>query len=372
MCIFGGEMNKPIVIGSKDSKYELPIPLPRRLRRPERPPIQLNDEAALRLMSGGRVTTRDLELLQSIWMLGVMQSGQIRRLLFHTFKNEHSATVAVNRRLNFLYTEYCLNRIITALGTEPIYSLDIQGARLIQMMTQSNARRDIHWSPKDQGKMLFFLKHRLGVTEFVVSLVEGLRQHGGSLEWLNETMIKLIQRGDDRPKFVPDGLGLMTVADKAIPIFLEWDRGTETLREIGQKIKNYYFYGRWEEIWRPYLLSLFPELPTLQRFPFVIFVTTGGDRRLLNMMKRIERVMANYTVSYQQLGIWGTTWEQVSEYGLLGSVFSWAGRSDLDQITPGEGVSLLTLIDRLGEAVTPQQYPETPTEASEAMVGAAE
>ncbi len=297
------------------SDHHITVPLPCRMRRAAR--TELTDRQAVTLLQSGRLQPRDMAILKLVWQLGVVSASQIRRAFFYTVKNPVQARNAANRRLRWLYHEHCLDRIVPRYRSEAVYFLDIQGARLIRMQQNATALRDIHWSAGENGKAVFGLKHRLGITETVVQLMEAGRAHGFSVDWVGEARLNLST--DEKYAFVPDGLGRLTRTGRGqLPFFLEWDETTETIHRIAGKIWRYSRYARKREAWRTDLTRLFPDSNPPSKFPPLIFITTGGDKRLKNMLEAAIAVrdqtfdktlpfallMTNRTM-IQRANIWG-------------------------------------------------------------------
>lgn len=295
-----------------------PIPSPHR---------QTDAKAALALLSGGRLEPRDLDVLRAVWMYGVMTTGQIRRLVFHTLSGR-SAEVVANRRLNHLYHNYCVDRAFQRLGTEMIYALDQLGARLIQMDQQKRSNREIKWSPEMIGEKLLLLDHSLGVTEFGVRLTEAARSWpgGGGLRWWGEQVLTL--QKSDESHFNPDGMGIMRLDKHALGFFLEYDRGTETPAVVAHKLRNYIDYLRHPDAWRG----------QFQRFPVVLIPTTTEER--------VEKVLIEGQHRLKLLGddetltVLVTTHEALEERGMLAPVWHRMGAVEKIDLAWGKGVSL--------------------------------
>ncbi len=299
-----------------EEETRLGIVPPPRLRREARSARQLTLAHAVNLLKSGRLTARDLRVLRAVWMLGAMTSDQIRRLVFHTLKNETNARRVANRRLRFLYQEYCLDRIVVSLNQDAIYTLDVQGARIVQMLQQAKTRKEIKWSPGSVGQTMLFMDHRLEVAEFAVRMAEAARGRRGTLQWIGEAMLDLTKR--DGSRFEPDGMGVLKLNGHVpFPFFLEWDRGKEAIGVIGQKMRNYLDYLNYREGWS----SHFSE------FPLLLFVTTGGDERLRNVMVETERQMRQVGASPDRFVAWMTTQARLDRHGMFGKVWYQAGKT---------------------------------------------
>lgn len=121
--------------------------------------------------------------------------------------------------------------------------------------------------------------HDLLISEFYVRLVEFARQQGleWTAEWYPDWQIRFYRhRGDDRPRLVPDGLGVLKRQGQvAFAFFLELDYSREghgrPSSRIGRKIGGYDdFLKRWPTH------EVVGELPF---FPSVLLTTHGAKRR---------------------------------------------------------------------------------------------
>jgi hypothetical protein len=303
---------------------------PPRLRRRDRSPRTLTEAHAVSVLKSGRLTERDLKVVDTVWKLGAMTSAQIRRLAYHTLSNEACARRVVNRRLRFLYEEHVLDRIILSLNSLPVYVLDEQGARVIQMLHQAQGRKEIRWSPRSVGESILFMDHRLGVAEFMVSLTEATRRQGGSLQWTGEAMLNLSKR--DGTSFRPDGGGIIKMTDSQfLQFFFEWDRGQETLKTIAGKIRNYLDFFNRPEAWKSRCAA----------FPALLIVTTAGSERLHNILAGTTRLMERLKVKPDMFRVWVANWADLEQGTILEPVWYQAGKTTAEEFTWKKGRALL-------------------------------
>ena len=295
-----------------------PKPLPNRMRRESR--SNLTDEMAVNLLIGGRLQSRDMEILEFVWQAGLASAGQIQRAFFHSVKNPVQGRNATNRRLRWLYKEYCLNRITPKYRSEAVYFADIQGARLIRMKKNKASLRDIHWSAGGNGKHIFQLKHSLGVTETAIQLIEAGRAHNFSLKWRGEAHLQLSTA--EGHHFIPDALILLTRAKhRRMSLFLEWDEATETIRQISEKIRRYNHYARREQIWRTDFARFFPAIIPPKRFIPLVFITTGGKKRLQNMMAAVNAIREKTFDKRLPFPVLMSNREIIAKNGIWGDAF---------------------------------------------------
>ncbi len=93
---------------------------------------------------------------------------------------------------------------------------------------------------------------------------------------------------------VPDMFVVISKGNSGRPIYLEMDRGTESYEYIRgklEKYKNVMLLGEWvNQDW----CKIFPEPP----FPYIFFVTTGTENRIIQINKMIKEVGMNGEVSH--------------------------------------------------------------------------
>lgn len=293
-------------------------PLLSRMKR--EPRSNLNDKAAVDLLTSGRLQQRDIKILNFVWQTGLASTQHITRAFFYTVKNPIHARNATNRRLSWMYREYCLKRFTPHYRSEAVYFLDIQGARLIRMEHNKSSFRDIHWSARKTGQKVFQLKHTLGITESVVRFMEAGRKNGFSLLWRGETHLQLTTAGGYQ--FTPDGFGLLSHPGKwRLPFYFEWDEATESISQIAKKLRRYHHYARHENEWRTDIAKLvFPSRP-FNRFPLLIFITTGGRDRLKNMLSAANSVSGNTFDKHLPFPVLMSNQTLINEQGIWGKAF---------------------------------------------------
>jgi hypothetical protein len=93
-----------------------------------------------------------------------------------------------------------------------------------------------------------YLAHRIGVNEFFCALIEAGRaiDDHGLAKWVPERTVRT------RDGWIrPDGYGVFLHPNVALDFYLEYDRGTETTRQLANKIAGYIGVARdWTEAGR--------------------------------------------------------------------------------------------------------------------------
>lgn len=304
----------PEVIVQEDVALKTP---PRRWQRREKAAAQLTTAAAMSLLTAGRLTRRDLDILRAVWLYGVMSTGQIRRLVFNPL-TARSAAVVASRRLNYLYQAHCLNRAFRGIGQEFVYTLDVLGMRLIRVEQRQRLGEKIDLF-KNISEKLLRLEHSLTVTEFGVSLTEAARLHpaGGGLRWWGDDVLMLTKPDDGH--FNPDGMGVLRLGNNKTAFFLEWDHGDDDslfLPTVGDKIAGYVGYLCRPDAWRS----------QFTRFPAVLMVTHHVEEALIKAVEPLRLLSSN-----QDLTVLVTAPEMLTKQGVLSCVWwkAGAGRAEM-------------------------------------------
>jgi hypothetical protein len=160
-----------------------------------------------------------------------------------------------------------------------------------------------------------YLAHRIGVNEFFCALIEAGRANDGHglAKWVPE---RTVRTGDGWIR--PDGFGVYLHPGGALDFYLEFDRGTETTRQLANKLAGYIGVARdWTE-------------QGAQHFPCVLIVVPNHRRErvvaaafadALARFKRADKLA--------DLPFFVATEETLSQRGALGRV--WAQLPKLDR-----------------------------------------
>jgi hypothetical protein len=99
---------------------------------------------------------------------------------------------------------------------------------------------------QDARDHCFNVGHDLGANAFFVALAIASRAlaNEGLYHWVGEARCRRLLREDAGPKYAPapDGWGRYLLGDREIIVFLEWDRGTESVDRLHRKSANYVRY----------------------------------------------------------------------------------------------------------------------------------
>lgn len=191
------------------------------------------------------LTERDRRIAVECFEHHVLTSSQIKRLYF-------SDTRTATARLDLLYRLRVLDRFRPTLprgrGTAPYHWILDEAGALIVASHREVERSKLGWqhtvairiatSPK--------LAHHIEVNEFIVRLAVEAATAGGCLsEWYGERTLHRFLGG----KLIPDSYAVLSLPDRPpLHLFVELDRGTETLERLRGKAERYEQTLRWEYV----------------------------------------------------------------------------------------------------------------------------
>lgn len=219
------------------------------------------------------LTERDRQIALDCFEHRVLTTGQIKRLHF-------TDTRTAVARLDALYRLRVLDRFRPSLprgrGTAPYHWILDEAGALIVATHKDVERATLGWqhavaagvatSPK--------LAHHVDVNEFIVRLAVDARRAGGWLsEWYGERTLHDFLDGE----VIPDSYAVLSLPDRPpLHLFVELDRGTETLGRLQEKAQRYRKALRWQDVRKldPLVLLL---VPSAGRFRSVSAALAGSD-----------------------------------------------------------------------------------------------
>jgi len=209
--------------------------------------IYLLDDPVLRVQS--QLTSRDHVLLGWLYDHGVLTSFQIAHALF-------SSLDFCQRRLRALTGLGLVGRFRPHKpdgGSFPYhYVIDQLGAEVVAASrAERPPRRDHARTERRRWTSNRTLAHRLGVNQFFIDLAGYSRTHDGVhlRTWWPESVCQrpaVFTRPDDpglvrayQPRIRPDGYGVWVEHGLVVPMFVEYDTGTEPLWTLVDKLAGY-------------------------------------------------------------------------------------------------------------------------------------
>ena len=185
-------------------------------------------------------TARDRQVIEAVARHGYMTRPQIHRLCFRR-DGQPISEQAVCRRLRILTDRGYLvrGRLSASAGSGPyLYRPGpLAGTALEgEPLAVTGTRR--------RTESTTGVNHTLEIVEFYIELKETLSRRGGEIvAWLGEAEARhtFSHRGRE-VAFTPDAYCLWALAGEEGAFFLEWDRGTEGVRRIAEKLARYDAY----------------------------------------------------------------------------------------------------------------------------------
>lgn len=253
--------------------------------------------AAKEDLPGFRLTTRDAEIIHTVYSFRAATAGQIEQLFFTHPKGRPEINAVCKNRLRGLYHHGYLFRdeqpTKLSEGRKPlVYFLDKRGGEFLAEYLGTQ----IDWKPQDNNVSYPFLDHLLATNDIRVALTVSARAHGPVIaEWVDEKRLKSPQMKDivtlkgergarERAAVVPDSFFCLETTEDMYNFFLECDRGTVTLdatetgkRDWMRKIRSYLEYhhsGLYEKRY--------------QTKDMRVLTVTCGEKRMWNLKEVTE------------------------------------------------------------------------------------
>lgn len=301
-----------------EKKKVLTLSLPSRLQRSSfamspdmrhttRPGNVANDYRAASVL----LTARQWEMLRLCFAHPLLSRDDFAQLL-------RLSRTTTNQLLADLKRAHYLAGIETLTGER--WQVDASGLRLLARLASCHVHRLVRF-PLEEGQplmqrgvrgLLHQVRHTAGVYSFFGQLSTDLASHAhASLLWWETGVIseRHFSFRDKIYRFRPDALATMQVGERTFRFWLEWDRGTMTLKNQQQKFTTYTMYLASREWARssPYLPALLCVAPEI------------GQEKQLVKAARLCLVQAPsgfvmYTTTAQLLltqGILGPIWRKV-------------------------------------------------------------
>jgi len=184
------------------------------------------------------LTERDREVALCLYDQQLLTTDQLTLLFFGSKRRAQD-------RLLFLYRQRVLDRFYPpsrfgAGKPQAHWLLDEAGAHLVAASLDLD-RRHLPWQRREDWRSHPQLAHRLAVNRFVTHLIAATLDDPtlGVMSWLG-TRAAAARLGERmRGTVRPDGELILLTQRGPVDLLLEWDRGTETLDRLDQKLRRY-------------------------------------------------------------------------------------------------------------------------------------
>jgi Replication-relaxation len=184
------------------------------------------------------LTERDREVALCLYDQQVLTTDQLTLLFFSSKRRAQD-------RLLFLYRQRVLDRfyppsVFGAGKPHAHWLLDEAGAHLVAASLDLD-RRHLDWQRRDDWGSHPQLAHRLEVNRFVTDLIAGTLgdPEFGVLAWCGPRQATARLGDRMRGMVRPDAELILATARGPIDLLLEWDRGTEPLERLDEKLRRY-------------------------------------------------------------------------------------------------------------------------------------
>ena len=191
------------------------------------------------------LTQRDLVILQCLYDYRYLNTLQVKELVFPSLRSCQMRLQHL-KELGLIYSW----KVIETPGVKRRHSLlliSARGARVLADWHGDDQRAYVERSHAVRDHSLH-ATHDLEANQFFVALVMQSRQRRaeGLLHWYSEEHVRA-DRGEMAREFkwpvpAPDGSGVYLMLGGRILFDLEWDRATESLARLRQKINAYVGY----------------------------------------------------------------------------------------------------------------------------------
>lgn len=185
------------------------------------------------------------------------------------------------RKLQRLYYLGCLHRfkLIENVAEPFFYYLTPKGAKAIcEILCLDEQEVFVRRKSDAERLSLGFLEHTKGVNDFFTLLLHQSTKSEcpGLITWLNSRECKMELESSGN-LLMPDGFGEFDTSERIVQFMFEYDRETETMDYLMDKMSNYIAFAESEE-WRDY---------GLEAFPRVLFLTQR-ERWARNVKRELE------------------------------------------------------------------------------------
>lgn len=184
------------------------------------------------------LTERDREVALHLYDQQVLTTEQLTLLFFSSKRRAQD-------RLLFLYRQRVLDRFYppSSLGAgkpQAHWLLDEAGAHLVAASLDVDRRR-LDWQRRDDWVSHPQLAHRLAVNRFVTDLIAATLSDPalGVVAWYGPRQAAGRLGKRTRGLVRPDAELIVAAPAGAVDLLVEWDRGTETLDRLGEKLRRY-------------------------------------------------------------------------------------------------------------------------------------
>lgn len=245
-----------------------------------------------------KLTNREKELLQIVYDRKLVRRDHLEIISPSFRKLGNNRTVLLNRSIKKMYKKMIFDKVHEqqelGKGSNPaILALDKAGSLILG---KPHKRRIIHKRTTMKGQYYVrrnlpsSFKHINGINQVEVETISFCEQCGYEISMWQLEQPKVFSYNEERIALIPDVLVILKIGEKYLAVFIEYDTGSEGLREkepriIREKIVKYKRYkssSLWkDEEWQKYFSQ--------HMFPLLLFVTE--DEKRIEFVNRLTKEM---------------------------------------------------------------------------------
>jgi len=184
------------------------------------------------------LTERDREVALCLYNQQVLTTNQLALLFFTSRRRAQD-------RLLLLYRQRVLDRFYPAPmrgagKPQAHWLLDEAGAHLVAASLDLD-RKQLAWQRREDWRSHPQLAHRLEVNRFVTDVIAATLSDPtlGLAAWFGPREAAARMGEKMRGRVRPDAELILTTPRGPVDLLLEWDRGTETLERLNEKVDRY-------------------------------------------------------------------------------------------------------------------------------------
>jgi hypothetical protein len=314
------------------------------------------------------LTERDREIALALFQHQLLTTDQLTLLFFSSKRRAQD-------RLRFLYDERVLDRFYPprpyGLGKPQAHWLLDEGGAILVAASLDVERKELRWRRRDDWGSHPQLVHRLEANRFVTELVAATlreRSLGVSDWWGSRGASARLSDGRSSGRPVPDGGYCLETPAGPIECYLEWDRGTETLARLGEKVKLYRRAERRAPTERERVNVLFV-VPSERRVRALAEALAADDERHDSDSAGWSRPRWSYVVALQSAlatgGPLAPVWRSLAEPARVCALSELRARTDLPPFDLARCLGREWRKERpdFWQALSPLGVPSPPTHA---------
>ena len=316
------------------------------------------------------LTERDRAIALALYEHQLLTTDQLTLLFF-------SSTRRAQARLRFLYEERVLDRFYPqrpyGLGKPQAHWLLDEAGAILVAASLGVERKQLGWRRRDDWASHPQLLHRLEANRFVTDLIGATvagRSFGVSEWWGSGSAHSRLDTSRLHEAPIPDCGFFLETARGPIECYLEWDRGTETLDRLTDKLSRYWHSEALSN--RERLVNVLFVVPSERRLQALVDAVAADAKRRRdnpnNWFAPRWPLSAALTHELAAQGPLAPVWRSLRDPRQLARLSELPARSELAPIEKEHGLGRQWRKDqpRFWQRLSPLGMPAQPVRATEA------